>query len=174
MRTFLDRLYLGAAWVAAAAIFAIALLISAQVTLNFTTRVLGLGLPSSIPSYADFSGFLLAAATFLALPWTLRSGGHIRVSLLTRRVAGRARTLLEVAVLAIAAGLVAWICWYLVLLVGESIHYGDVSSGTIPVPLWLPQGVMTLGTGLLLVALIDSMVGTWRAGVPTIEDGEEI
>ena len=174
MRTVLDRLYLAAAWVAAAAIFAIALLVSAQVLLNFATRVLGLGLPSSIPSYADFSGFLLAAATFLALPWTLRSGGHIRVSLLTRRVTGRARALLEVAVLAVAAALVGWIGWYLVLLVGESLHYGDVSSGMIPVPLWLPQGVMTLGMGLLLVALIDSMVGTWRAGAPAIEDGEEV
>jgi len=42
-----------------------------------------LPLPSTIPSYSDFSGFMLAAATFLAMPYTFRSGGHIKVSLVT-------------------------------------------------------------------------------------------
>ncbi len=77
MRRQLDRIYLAAGWSAAFIILAIATLISAQVLLNFATRVFGLPLPSTIPSYADFSGFMLAAATFLAMPYTFRSGGHI-------------------------------------------------------------------------------------------------
>ena len=70
MRQLLDRLYLGAAWISAFTILAIAILISAQIFLNFSTRVFSLPLPSTIPSYADFSGFMLAAATFLAMPYT--------------------------------------------------------------------------------------------------------
>ena len=83
MRTILDRIYLGAAWLSAFTILGIAILISAQIFLNVATRIGGLPLPSTIPSYADFSGFMLAAATFLAMPYTFRSGGHIKVSLVT-------------------------------------------------------------------------------------------
>lgn len=79
MRCLLDRTYLGAGWIAAGIILAIAILVSAQVLLNFATRAFALPLPSTIPSYADFSGFMLAAATFLAMPYTFRSGGHIKV-----------------------------------------------------------------------------------------------
>ena len=174
MRRVLDSIYLGAAWIAASAIFAIALLVSGQVLLNFATRALGLPLPSSIPSYADFSGFLLAGATFLAMPWTLRSGGHIRVSLLTSRVRGRARAALEILVLGLAAALVAYLGVYIVLLVGESLHYGDVSSGMVAVPLWFPQSVIALGIGLLFVAIVDSLFETAKTGRPAIDDGEDV
>ena len=57
--------------------------------LNVTTRVFDLPLPSTIPSYADFAGFMLAAATFLAMPYTFRSAGHIRVTLITARLPGK-------------------------------------------------------------------------------------
>ena len=174
MRHFLDRLYLSAGWAAAGAIFAIALLVSAQVLLNLATRVFGLPLPSSIPSYADFSGFLLAAATFLALPWTFRTGGHIRVSLLTQRMPERLRVWSEVAVLALAALLVGALTVYVVLLVAESRRFGDVSSGMVPVPLWIPQAVMATGLGLLLVAIVDSAVQTVARGAVVVRDAEEV
>ena len=173
MRRFLDRLYLGAGWVAAFVILGIALLVSAQVLLNFATRVFGLPLPSTIPSYADFSGFMLAAATFLAMPYTFRSGGHIRVSLVTARLPERARLVAEVLALAAAAGLVGFACWYAVALVLESRHYNDVSPGIVPVPLWIPQSVMALGLGLLLVAVLDSLAQTLARGAPVIEAGSE-
>ncbi|NNU80120.1 TRAP transporter small permease [Halovulum dunhuangense] len=173
MRQLLDRVYLAAGWISAVIILGIAVLVSAQVALNFSTRVLGLPLPATIPSYADFAGFMLAAATFLAMPYTFRSGGHIRVSLVNGRLPERVRLPLEVAVLVIATGLVAFATWYVFALILESWHFGDKSSGMVPVPLWLPQSFMGLGMALLLVAAIDTLVQTIREGRLVIDSGEE-
>lgn len=173
MRHLLDRIYLGAAWVSAFTILAIAILISAQIFLNFATRVFDLPIPSTIPSYADFSGFLLAAATFLAMPYTFRTGGHIKVSLVTARLPQRGRFWAEIAALVGAAFLTGFAVYYIWLLVGESIHYGDVSNGTIPVPLWIPQSAMSAGMSLLCLAVVDSLVQTIARGEPVIASSEE-
>lgn len=173
MRTFLDRTYLAAGWISAFTILAIAILISAQIFLNFATRVFGLPLPSTIPSYADFSGFMLAAATFLAMPYTFRSGGHIKVSLVTARLPKRARLVSEVTALIAATALMIFAVYYIWVLVAESIHFGDVSNGTIPIPLWIPQTAMGIGMTLLCVAVIDSLIETVWRGEPVIAASEE-
>ncbi|MGR3466879.1 MAG: TRAP transporter small permease [Shimia sp.] len=174
MRRALDTLYIGAAWIAAFTILAIAILISAQIALNVGTRVFGLPLPSTIPSYADFSGFMLAAATFLAMPYTFRSGGHIKVSLVTARLPARAALTAEIVALALATALSAFAVYWIWVLVAESIHFNDVSSGTIPIPLWIPQSVMGVGMSLLCLAIADSLVGTIRSGAPVIAPSEEV
>jgi len=174
MRTLLDRTYLGAAWISAFVILAIACLVSAQVLLNVATRVASLPLPSTIPSYADFSGFMLAAATFLAMPYTFRTGGHIRVTLVTSRLRPRARLGAEVAALSVAATLTGYACWFILALIEESWHFNDVSPGIVPVPLWIPQCFMALGMMLLLVAIIDTLVQTLIRGAPAIHPTEEV
>lgn len=174
MSQLLDRIYLGAAWVSAFTILAIALLISAQIFLNFSTRVLALPLPSTIPSYADFSGFMLAAATFLAMPYTFRSGGHIRVSLVTARLAPRTQLVFELAALSGAIFLTGFAVYFIGVLVGESLHYGDVSSGTIPLPLWIPQSAMGIGMTLLCISAIHSLIETLKRGEPVIAASEEV
>ncbi len=173
MRKTLDQLYLAAGWTAAFVILAIAILISVQVLLNFSTRVLGLPLPSTIPSYSDFSGFMLASATFLAMPYTFRSGGHIRVSLVTARLSERAQHVSEIIALAMAAALTGYACVYIVFLVYESVHFGDVSTGSVPIPLGIPQAFMAVGMGLLFVAILDSLVQTIMTGTSVIAQGKE-
>ena len=157
---------------AAACIAAICALICAQVLLNALTRA-GLPLPATIPSYADFAGFLLAAATFLALPWTLRSGGHVRVGLLTSRLPQRAAWGVELAVLTFAAAFAAYATFYAAALALESHAFGDVSPGIVPVPIWAPQSVMVAGLALLVLALVHSLFETWSARMPVLGGGEE-
>lgn len=173
MRAFLDRIYRAAGWISALTILAIAVLISAQIFLNFATRVFGLPLPSTIPSYADFSGFMLAAATFLAMPYTFRSGGHIKVSLVTARLPARATFFAEVIALTAATALTAFAVYYIWVLVAESIHFDDVSNGTIPIPLWIPQTAMGIGMTLLCVAIFHSLIETILRGEPVIAASEE-
>lgn len=168
----LDRTYLAAALVAAASIAAICLLISAQVLLNAGTRM-GLPLPATIPSYSDFAGYLLAGATFLALPWTLRSGGHVRVSLVTSALPARAALATELFVLALAAAFAGYAAWYAGLLLLESHEYGDTSTGIVPIPTWIPQIAMVTGLALLTVALVHSLALTWAARRPVVGAGKE-
>lgn len=170
MRRALDFLYALAGALAALCIGLICLIVSAQVGLNILARVGGSGLSFTIPSYADFAGFLLAAATFLAMATTLRSGVHIRVNLLVQRLSTRARLGFEVFALAIGGAVAGYATWYTALLVEESHRYGDMSTGIVAVPIWIPQVPMVVGLGLLTVALVDTAIDAIRQGRPVIID----
>ena len=174
MGRILQRVYDICGAISGALILAICLLISAQIVLNLVGRVMPGVLPSTIPSYADFSGFMLAGATFLAMAHTLRAGGHIRVNLVTGRLSPRLQLVFEALVLVVAAALLGFATWFMVGLVLESLHYGDVSTGIVPVPLWLPQSVAAFGMLLFLVAVLHTLGDLWRLRQPVLSTPDEV
>ena len=170
LRSILDRLYALSGALAAAAILAICLIVSAQVCLNILARFGGPSLSFTIPSYADFAGYFLATASFMALAYTLRADGHIRVNLVLQRLPERSQWVLELAALALGALMVGYATVYAGLLLGESWSYGDMSTGIVAIPLWIPQMSMVVGLLLLTVALVDTLLESWRAGQPVLGD----
>ena len=168
MRRALDTLYHGAGWLAALSILAIGAVVTAQVGLNVLSRFGGAGTNFTIPSYADFAGFGLAAATFLAAASTLRHGVHVRVNLLVQRFPPRVTWAFEVLALIIGTAMVGIATFWTAMLVGESWHYGDQSTGIISIPLWIPQIPMVAGLAILCVALIDTLVEAVRTGRPVL------
>lgn len=175
MRRALDNLYRLAGGLAATFIVAIVGVVFVQVCLNLADKIAaaitGTGLGLTIPSYADFTGFFLAAATFLALAYALREGGHIRVTLLLIRLSARTQRGFEIVVVAIALAMSAFASWYTIMLVYESFEYGDRSSGMVSVPLWLPQLPVAFGLIILTIALLDELIGLLR-GLPASWDGK--
>ncbi|MDC0738908.1 TRAP transporter small permease [Cognatishimia sp. SS12] len=171
MRRSLDMIYKGAGALAALFILAIVVLVSAQVVLNLADKIAaaltGRGLGLTIPSYSDFTGFFLAAASFLALAYTLRVGGHIRVTLITGRLPVRLARAAEIAVTAIALLMSGYASWYMALLAYESYEFGDQSSGMISVPLWLPQLPVVIGLMVLTLALLDEIVALLQGRAPS-------
>jgi TRAP-type C4-dicarboxylate transport system permease small subunit len=170
----LQKLYDVCGAIAGALILCICLLISAQIGLNAFGRFAPGLLPSTIPSYADFSGFMLAGATFLALAHTLREGGHIRVNLVTSRLPVRLQVIAEAFTLLAAIVLIGYAAWFMGALVLESVHYGDVSTGIVPVALWIPQGIAAFGVTLLLVAIIHTFIDLLRTGTPVLSPPDEV
>jgi len=174
MRAFLDSLYRWSGGVAAFFIVAICSVVLLQVGANlidafavvFTGQAVGL----VIPSYAEFAGFFLAAASFLALAYTLRHGGHIRVSLVVQHLPSRIRHGLELWCLAVGAALAAYFAYFTIGLMLESLEYGDVSPGMVPVPLWAPQFAMAGGLIVLTIALVDEFQCVAR-GLPASYEG---
>lgn len=160
--------------IAGGLILCICLLISAQIILNGAGRLMPGVLLSTIPSYADFSGFMLAGSTFLALAHTLRAGGHIRVNLVVSRLPERVQFFMEALVLVLAAVLVGYAAWFMGGLVLESLHYGDVSTGMVPVALWIPQSVAAFGLGLLLIAILHTLFDLVQAGRPILSTPDEV
>ncbi len=162
MRRSLDLLYRSSGWAAAFFILAICLLIMAQVTLNLidkmASKFLGEAIGLTIPSYADFTGFFLAAASFLALAHTLREGGHIRVSLVVQNLPPRLRHLVEIWCVTMAGVVTVFFTLYTAFLTHESFVYNDLSPGMVAVPIWIPQGGMLFGLFVLSIALIDELV----------------
>lgn len=170
LRRFLDRVYLVSGGTAAVCILAICLLVTAQVCLNILARVGGPEWSYTIPSYADFSGYFLASASFLAMAYTLRSSAHIRVNLIIERLNIRSKWFAEMFTLTIGGGLSGYASWFCVLRTIESWQYGDKSYGIIAVPLWIPQTVMVIGLVLLCVAFFDTLVESIRARRPILTD----
>ena len=174
MTKTLDRLYTAAGALAAALVAGICLLVTAQVVLNLATRIttfVGVSFNATIPSYASISGYMLAAASFFALSYTLMQGGHIRVTLLLQTLGPRARLGAELLSLAIALFLAGFATFYMGELVQQSWRFGDVSTGILALPLWIPQSAVLAGLVLLTVALIDLMLRTVRAGGTVLPEG---
>ncbi len=159
MRRFLDRLYRAALIAAALALVVILLIVLVQVAFNLIDRVMQLSgavpLGLLIPSYAEIAGYLMAAASFLALAGSFRAGAHIRVNMLLRRLPLGGRRIAELACLTIAFAVAAGFTWFFGKLAWGSFRFGDVSTGLLAIPLWIPQAVMALGTLVFAVAVAD-------------------
>ena len=123
-------------------------------------------------SYDEFAGYCMAASSFLGLAYTLRSNGHIRMTLLLHHIRARPRRVLEIACLAAATLLVGFFTWFAGDMVWFSYTTHDVSQGLVPVPLWLPQSGMALGLAVLLLALLDDLIVALRGGVNSYDAAE--
>ena len=163
MRKVLNGIYLASGWLAAGCIAAICALVVLQVGLNLIDRVstiiTGTAVGLTIPSYADFTGFFLAAASFLALAHTLKQGSHIRVTLLISNLPAKVGRALEFWSISVAAAISCYFTWYTGALVRDSYMFHDLSPGMIAVPLWIPQSAMLAGLIILSLALVDQLIG---------------
>ena len=154
MRAALDRLYNGAAYLAA--LFLAGTLVF--VMLGIGSRLLNW----FIPGTDSYAGYCMAAAGFLALAHTLKRGEHIRVSLLLEHVGARAHRTLALFSLVVATLLAAALAFYSVRLAWQSWSFNDISTGNDATPLWIPQLAMAAGTLVLLIAFVDELVLEWR------------
>lgn len=157
----LDKLYTAGGVLAAVLMVLIALLTLSQVV----GRLLGI----VVPDAGELAGYAMAGATFLALAPTFRSGGHIRVNLLLAHVRPGLRRGLELFCLAFLAVVGAMFAAFSVQLVFDSHSFGDVSTGMITIPLWIPQVSMALGAVLLEIAVIEEFVDVVRGREPRYE-----
>lgn len=171
MRKFLDRLYRYSELLAMAALCVIAAMVFAQVTGRVLDGALGIfGQPPYgflIPSLAEIAGFLLVAASFLALAGSQRAGDQIRVTLALSRLPQKSQLLVEIAVLTLATLLACYFLFYSVQLVLDSYRYNEVSYGIIAVPMFIPQSVMAAGIGTFALTLLDDLVCAIAGGEPS-------
>ncbi|HTI48470.1 MAG TPA: TRAP transporter small permease [Casimicrobiaceae bacterium] len=164
MRRALDRLYDGAAYLAA--LFMIGTL--AMVMLG----IIGRWLDWFIAGTDSYAGYCMAGAGFLALAHTLKRGEHIRVTLILERLAPRGRHRLELFALAAGTLLAIAFAWYSARLAYQSYDFNDVSTGNDATPLWIPQLTMALGAIVLAIAFVDELLLEW-AGQRHVTTPEE-
>jgi TRAP-type C4-dicarboxylate transport system permease small subunit len=156
MRKALDRLYDGAAYLAA--LFLIATLVS--IVLSIAGRLLGF----HVRGTDAYAGYSMAACGFLALAHTLKRGEHIRVTMLLTHVGARAQRALELWCYALATLVSALFAYFSVRLAWQSYTFNDISTANDATPLWIPQIAMAVGTVILLVAFVDELVVELRGG----------
>jgi TRAP-type C4-dicarboxylate transport system permease small subunit len=150
VRRTLDALYDGAAWLAAACMVGLLVMVLLSIA--------GRQLHFHVPGTDAYAGYLMAAAGFLALAHTLKRGEHIRVTLLLSALKGGAKRAMEVWALAAATALALMSAWYSGRLAWQSHTFNDISTSNDATPLWIPQLSMAVGTTILAIAFIDELV----------------
>jgi len=164
VRRTLDALYRVSGVVAACCLALIAGLVLVQIV----GRMAGV----LVAGADDLASYALVATSFLALAYTLKSGGHIRVALLLRRLPPRPRRLAELGALALGSAITLYFTWFAIELARLSWRFGDMSQGVLPIPLWLPQSVMAVGLIIFAIALLDELVIALRGGLPGYQEAE--
>ncbi|OQW90475.1 MAG: hypothetical protein BWK79_19785 [Beggiatoa sp. IS2] len=154
----LHWLYQGCGLLAAVFLMLIVVLILAQVF----GRLFGI----VVPSADEFAGYCMAASTFLALAYTFRSGGHIRVTMVIDSVPKPVARFLEIFCLILGALLIGFFAWHTTQMVWESFKYGDLTQGYKPIPLWIPQSALAIGLIVLFIALIEELWHVIRGRTP--------
>jgi TRAP-type C4-dicarboxylate transport system permease small subunit len=108
---------------------------------------------ASILIAEEYSAYLLASFGTLALAYTFKSGGHIRVDLVLSKLSGRGRGYVNLGCTVIALFIfvfAAYETW--------GLFYGSwLSQETSITRLWLPQLPIVLGTGLMALQLLASV-----------------
>jgi TRAP-type C4-dicarboxylate transport system permease small subunit len=165
LRRFLDRLYVGAAIVAAVAMAAICVLMLAQAV----GREFGL----LIRGAEDIVAWLCAACAFLALGHTFRHGDLVRVGVFLDRLGTRARWLAEVVALGITAVFTVYMLWAVGKFVYESWQFHELAQGLLPIPIWIPQTSLVLGIAIFLLAVLDELATVLRREKPSYQKMEE-
>lgn len=173
MRRTLDALYLTSGALAALCLFLILSVVGLQVGLNLVAaiieRITGESTGFLLPAYADFAGYLLVAATFLAMPYAIRSGAHIRVTLAIQRLAKAPRRVVELWCTGLGAVMAGYAAWFAAKLVHESYIFNDVAFGLIAVPLWIPQLPIPIGMALMALAFLDDFLVILNGGTPSYD-----
>ena len=177
MRNILDNLYRATLWASALCLVAIALMVGVQLAgrlLDGTLALLNLARTDFvILSLNEICGYLLAGASFLALAGTLKSGAHIRVTLVLGMFSERTRRFIEIWAFGFAAAASGYMTWQLVNFTWVSFRFNEISNGVIKVPLAYPQAAMALGALMLTVALVDELVVVIRGGRPSFRKAED-
>lgn len=149
---------------------AVAAIMLVLMTVAILVQIAGRSLGLRVPDAGEISGFLLGMMSFIALAYTFRTGGHIRVNLLLANAEPRFRRILEVFALVAALGIVGFFAWSSVLMTIESYEFGSVSTGMLGVPLWIPQSGMMLGILLLVLVLFEALVDVLLGRSASYED----
>jgi TRAP-type C4-dicarboxylate transport system permease small subunit len=153
MRRMLDRLYFGAALLAALFLIATLLFVIAG--------IVGRLVDWYVPGTDAWAGYCMAATGFLALAHTLKRGEHIRVTLVLEHLGARAHRWLETFAILVAAVLAIAFAYYSARLSYQSWDFNDISTGNDATPLWIPQLSMAIGAIVFAIAMVDELVLQW-------------
>lgn len=164
VRRLLDRVYALSAGLAGLCLIALLLVIVVQMVARWSGHI--------VPGGAEYAGYLMAAASFLAFASALNHGAHIRVGILLNALGDRRRRA-EFLCLVIGSAITFYLAWYAVRLVYWSWRLGDVSQGQDRSPLWLAQMPMAFGAILLAVCFIDNLITMIVSGRDNISHSAE-
>jgi len=159
MRHALNRTFDAAAYLAAACVLAIlVLMIGASV---------GRAMGWRVGAANDIVAWLCAAAAFLAMAHAFKNGDFVRVTLLLETLKPGPRRFFEIVSLSVAVVAVGYLAYWAARFTWESWKFDDIAGGMVAIPMWIPQTSFVVGAVLFWLAIVDELVIVLRGGEPT-------
>jgi TRAP-type C4-dicarboxylate transport system permease small subunit len=106
----------------------------------------------------EFSGYMMCGLTFLALAYTLREKGHIRMTIMHSLVKNRARLHLDTVCYVIGALFSAFVTYHAASLFWDSVATGSQSVQLSATYLAVPQFFMPFGALLLTQQFVSELL----------------
>ncbi|WP_162798534.1 TRAP transporter small permease [Sulfitobacter sp. SK012] len=106
----------------------------------------------------DVAGYVMATSTFMALAYTFRTQGHIRVALLIQNLQGSRRGMVEILGLGVMSIVMTFLAFYMYRLVYDSWDFGERSEGADAILMWIPQLPVAVGAFLLAVSVVHTLI----------------
>lgn len=151
----LDRAIKGAAagmlWVAAACILVIVALGTADTLLNALFK-------APLPGVVEITETLLVAVIFLGVAYSLQTGRHVAVDVLTTRLPHRARMAAKLVSLGLTGLVFGLIAWRGTVSAADSVEFMEIAPGLLPVPIWPAKIALALGAWMTLLECLRQLV----------------
>jgi TRAP-type mannitol/chloroaromatic compound transport system permease small subunit len=106
-----------------------------------------------VPGTTEIAGYGMAAAGALGLAHTAINSGHVRVDLILSRLGTKPRNRMEVLAVAASTIVIVVTAWAVCRMVATSLRFGDLSSNSDGLPLWMPQLPVAVGFVVFAISL---------------------
>lgn len=170
METFLKktddalmRLYAAAGVLAAVLLALLAILILTAIVSRF--------IGAYVPGLNAYAGYVMGGSTFLAMAYTFREGGHIRVNILMNALGGKARWLVQLWCFLAGSVIAVFFAWYIVKMTIVSYRFEEVSESADATALWIPQAFLAVGAVILAISVVHHLA-RFLFGLNSAADGE--
>ena len=136
-----------------------AAVISAALTFSIVAMILCEIVARSLFNYSlsfawEYSAYAMGVAMFGGAAFALRTGGHIRVSLLAGRLPPQVAHWLDISCTVFGGALAGYIAIALGQLAWRSFIAGSTSPTVSATPLVIPQSTIAIGMGLLSLQFV--------------------
>ena len=147
---FLKNFYRLSGYIAATFLILVALFILTGIA----SRIFGF----YIRGLAEYSGYCMAASSFLALAYTFGEKGHIRITLFLEKANKNIRRILELWCLSIATFFSGFLSFYFIKMLIISINFKERSEGADEIYIWIPQTAVALGATIFFVCVLHNFI----------------
>ena len=136
----------------AAAIFLV--LIAIFILTGIASRMFGF----YIRGLAEYSGYCMAASSFLALAYTFGEKGHIRITLFLEKSKTNIRRFLELWCLSVATFFSGFLSFYFLKMLVISFNFQERSEGADEILIWIPQVSVALGSTVFFICILHNFI----------------
>lgn len=148
IRRSLETLYRGSGFAGSVMLLAMLFMVIAQMIARW--------IEVPVTGLTEIAGYCMAATSFFGLGYAFSRQAHIRVNLIIGQSNGDG-SFAEVFCTSIAVVIAGALAWFAVKTTVLSYLFEEVSQGQDAIHTWAPQVVMSFGSLVLLIAVVDRL-----------------